>query len=127
MDQRPNSAKTSLGNLGRRSTLNDDRNGKRVSYDETRLKTTLDLSEDSGGYKASSLPRSAKIGNSSTDGASVAVSSGSLRKTDGNGKKATTYMKVRVHVHSGLTACLTMCERTTPSHIWSTVAYSSCL
>ena len=96
MDQRPNSAKTSLGNLGRRSTLNDEKTEKRVSYDETRLKRTLDLPEDSGGYKASSLPRGAKIGISSTDGTSVTESGGSLRKNDGNGKTVTTYIKAQV-------------------------------
>lgn len=95
MDQRPNSAKATLSYLGRRSTLNtDEKSEKRVSYDETRLKRTLDLPENGGGYKASSLPRGAKIGNSSTDGSSVVESGGSIRKTDGNGKTMIIYLLV---------------------------------
>ena len=86
MDQRPNSAKNSLGGIGRRSTLNtEERAEKRVSYDETRLKRQLDLPENgAGGYKTSSLPQGTKIGNT-TDG-TVAENTDRPRKIDGNGK-----------------------------------------
>ena len=86
MDQRPNSAKINLSTIGKRSTLNTEtRAEKRVSYDETRLKRQLDLPENSaGGYKTLSLPRGAKIGNS-TDG-TVTENTARPRKTDGNGR-----------------------------------------
>ena len=85
MDQRPNSAKSSLTNAGKRSTLSmDESREKRVSYDETRMKKTLDLPENGSGYRTSSLPRSAKIGNNSTDG-TLPENSETLRKADGNG------------------------------------------
>lgn len=89
MDQRPSSAKINLSTIGKRSTLNaETRAEKRVSYDETRLKRQLDLPENgAGGYKTSSLPRGAKIGNS-TDGTTVTENSERPRKTDGNGKHA---------------------------------------
>lgn len=86
MDQRPSSAKLNLSSIGKRPTLNtESRAEKRVSYDETRLKKQLVLPENgAGGYKASSLPRGAKIGNS-TDG-SATENTERPRKTDGNGK-----------------------------------------
>jgi hypothetical protein len=62
----------------------ESRAEKRVSYDETRLKKQLALPENSAGYKTSSLPRGAKIGNS-TDG-SMTENTERPRKTDGNGK-----------------------------------------
>ena len=89
MDQRPNSAKINLGSIGKRSTLNaDTRAEKRVSYDETRLKKQMALPENGAGYKTSSLPRGAKIGNS-TDG-TVMENTEQPRKTDGNGKSELT-------------------------------------
>ena len=85
MDQRPSSAKSSLGVVGRRSTLNtEERAQKRGSFDETRLKKHLELPETDG-YKASSLPRGTKIGNSST-ASPVPENVDSHRKADGNGK-----------------------------------------
>ena len=84
VDQRPSSAKANLSGIGKRSTLNtESRAEKRVSYDETRLKKQLTLPENGAGYKTSSLPRGAKIGNS-TDG-SVTENTERPRKTDGNG------------------------------------------
>ena len=102
MDQRPNSAKSSLGGIGRRSTLNtEERAEKRVSYDETRLKRQLDLPENSaGGYKASSLPRGTKIGNtSSAEGTDATENTDRHRKTDGNGTcRCRAYMYIHVRL-----------------------------
>lgn len=58
--QRPSSAKNSLGLLEKKR---EDLRQKRGSYDEARLKKHLDLPEtnSNGDYKASSLPRGAKI------------------------------------------------------------------
>ena len=73
VDQRPSSAKTSSGLLDMR---HEDLRRKRGSYDETRLKRQLDLpvTNSNGEYKASSLPRSAKIvgsNRSNTEGENV--------------------------------------------------------
>ena len=102
MDQRPSSAKSSLGLVGRRSTLNtggeEKEREKRVSYDETRLRRNLDVSENGGSLpKTASLPRGTKIGNLSTDGVSSSSSSPYAaseaterhRKTDLNGTVST--------------------------------------
>ena len=86
MDQRPSSARNNLASIGKRSTLNTEaRAEKRTSYDETRLHRQLDLPENGAGagFKTSSLPRSAKIGNS-TDGTAT-ENTDRPRKIGGNG------------------------------------------
>ena len=89
MDQGPNSAKINLSSIGKRSTLNTETHTeKRVSYNKMRLKKQLALPKNSAGYKTSSLPRGAKIGNS-TDG-TVTENTEQPRKTDGNGKSELT-------------------------------------
>ena len=105
MDQRPSSAKTNLSSIGKRSTLNtESRAEKRVSYDETRLKKQLTLPENGAGYKTSSLPRGAKIGNS-TDG-TVTENTEQPRKTDGNGKSELVIVSSKPNFYIIIIVCV---------------------
>ena len=115
MDHRPSSAKANLSSIGKRSTLNtESRAEKRVSYDETRLKKQLTLPENGAGYKTSSLPRGAKIGNS-TDG-SMTENTERPRKTDGNGK-----YDILSSMHENLCVRKNVC---TVLHLNKTMLYS---
>lgn len=103
MDQRPNSAKSNLGSLGRRSTINtEDKSEKRISYDETRMKRNLETSEVMAGNRTSSLPRGTKIGNSISMESSVKSSPEQLRKKDGNGMRCCDVCSIN--------ACLLVCS-----------------